>query len=680
MDISKLSFFNRIRLIALSLCIGPIVLISSYAVISSTNTLKSVLADELKAKSSLVGMEIDKYFLQRQRDIAVVSQSDALESDDNVQKSQYLQEVLEANPEVTDYLVLNKAKEFVASGNSSRHGSNWGNKPSELGGIIDQSYSGKQGEVFLTDAVKSFDGLSVFLVTPITGDDNIEVVGALVAEVSLKQVSKIVADFDDSVIGDKSVYIVNNDGNVVLTADDSYGILDRFKDLDAYPEILQTINTDGSVGSEEYVDFFGDDVIAGLADMDEHGVNNALDWGIVAISEVEAIAAPAFVLGRNIGIMSVTVAVLGAMLLGFNLRSFRVKINEKLLQASDIANDSRKNAKSLQANSTKVSSVVTEQASSIQETVATLNEITSMVNTSVSNAEDSAKRAGLSHQIAEEGKKSVIEMRASMEDIQNTITTMAKKIEDDNQSLLKIVKVVDDISQKTNVINDIVFQTKLLSFNASVEAARAGNNGKGFAVVAEEVGNLAHLSGNSSKEISALIVSSKQEVDSIIAQAKHNSDQLSIVTNEKLEKGTGLAERCEEILSEVVEHVGGVNEHMTSIQSAAQEQAEGVHNINIAMNEIDQATHTSSDIAHMTSNSADELLVVSNKLDRSMEQLGTMMFGNKSHHHIEDESEADVTVSQTIKTAKPSSSPVPSSDDMNFAEEDEDEDVFDKAS
>ena len=73
--------------------------------------------------------------------------------------------------------------------------------------------------------------------------------------------------------------------------------------------------------------------------------------------------------------------------------------------------------------------------------------------------------------------------------------------------------LISEIGNKTKVINDIVFQTKLLSFNASVEAARAGEHGKGFSVVAEEVGNLAHMSGNSAKEITQLLESSINRVN-----------------------------------------------------------------------------------------------------------------------------------------------------------------------
>ena len=65
--------------------------------------------------------------------------------------------------------------------------------------------------------------------------------------------------------------------------------------------------------------------------------------------------------------------------------------------------------------------------------------------------------------------------------------------------------IIQEIEDKTKAIDEIVFQTKLLSFNASVEAERAGEHGRGFSVVAQEVGNLAQLSGKSAAEINEIL-------------------------------------------------------------------------------------------------------------------------------------------------------------------------------
>lgn len=83
-----------------------------------------------------------------------------------------------------------------------------------------------------------------------------------------------------------------------------------------------------------------------------------------------------------------------------------------------------------------------------------------------------------------------------------------------NKKITEITKVISEVAAKTQVINEIVFKTKLLSFNASVEAARAGDQGRGFSVVAEEVGNLAKMSGDAAKEISNITEELKYIVSS----------------------------------------------------------------------------------------------------------------------------------------------------------------------
>ncbi len=103
--------------------------------------------------------------------------------------------------------------------------------------------------------------------------------------------------------------------------------------------------------------------------------------------------------------------------------------------------------------------------------------------------------------------------------------TAMDEISQANTKLQSIVSLIEEIRNKTKVINDIVFETRLLSFNASIEAARAGVHGKGFAVVAEEVGKLASMSGKAADEIRALLETSTQEVDRAV---KQTSDRVSL--------------------------------------------------------------------------------------------------------------------------------------------------------
>ncbi len=301
-------------------------------------------------------------------------------------------------------------------------------------------------------------------------------------------------------------------------------------------------------------------------------------------------------------------------------------IAEKLRGVSQKNQASSEEVKTI---SEEVSSATQEQASSIQETVTTLDQITSMVNTSVESALNSSIKAEESLNIANEGKGVVKEMIYSMEQIDKSNKDIMEEIKNSNERISSIVKVINEISQKTAVINDIVFQTKLLSFNASVEAARAGENGKGFAVVAEEVGNLAQMSGKASSEISQILGDSIKTVNTIISETNHNIQKLIDVGNSKVKEGVEVAGRCGKVLDEVVDNAALVKTMMNEVSVASREQAEGVKNISLAMNQLDQTTLSNSNTAQRSFQSSKELSVQASELQSNVVELEVEIFGRK---------------------------------------------------
>ena len=247
--------------------------------------------------------------------------------------------------------------------------------------------------------------------------------------------------------------------------------------------------------------------------------------------------------------------------------------------------------------SQRVSSATTQQASAIQETVATLNEISAMVSRSVENTQNSTAKAERSHEIAGEGLQAIRGMIEAMDDIDKSNEDIMKTLNDSNEKIAGIVQMITEISSKTNVINDIVFQTKLLSFNASVEAARAGEHGKGFAVVAEEVGSLAQMSGNAAREIDNLLKDSIQKVQVIVEESRRSVTHQMESGKSKVEKGMQIAQRCSQALDEVTTNVGEVKSLMTDIAAASKEQADGVNNITVAMTQLDKSTQANANTA-----------------------------------------------------------------------------------
>ncbi len=179
------------------------------------------------------------------------------------------------------------------------------------------------------------------------------------------------------------------------------------------------------------------------------------------------------------------------------------------------------------------------------------------------------------------------------------------------------------------MINEIVFQTKLLSFNASVEASRAGEHGKGFAVVAEEIGNLAQMSGKASLEISTMLGESMEKVDKIIQETKGNVDVLVSRGNEKIENGVMTAKECGEVLEEIFRNVSNVSKIAAAIELAGLEQAEGIAEINKALGELHQVTQKNNNTGLEAASAAEKLASESRALNIIVNELSLTIYGEK---------------------------------------------------
>ena len=377
------------------------------------------------------------------------------------------------------------------------------------------------------------------------------------------------------------------------------------------------------------------------------------------------------------GLMLLTFAVIILALVHFNgVSSSLLKLAGKMKITSDTV---RLQSNELKATSGKVSTASTETASSIQETVATLAEIKAMMNKALNFVGDTRTKSVESEEHAREGLGEINNLSEAINNISKIQQDLNDKINLTTERVNEIKAIFEAIKGKTDIINDIVFQTKLLSFNASVEAARAGDHGKGFAIVAEEVGNLAKMSGASSKEIADILSSSSQKVDNIVRDINQDIRQVIDEGNEKVSTGIHLSELCREKLKFVSDNISEVKGMMNDVELTAKEQSEGVDNITIAMQEIDDATHVNNDAANQTSLGSDVLDEKSNELSAVVDSLFTLIMGSKNQNiDLEEEDTlADENATPVIKTnvtAAALSQP-PSADDFDEDDSHDDERV-----
>ncbi|UDF36762.1 UNVERIFIED_ORG: methyl-accepting chemotaxis protein [Shinella sp. XGS7] len=238
---------------------------------------------------------------------------------------------------------------------------------------------------------------------------------------------------------------------------------------------------------------------------------------------------------------------------------------------AELVTSIRQNAESVATASAQISqgntdlSVRTEkQASALQQTAASMEEINGTAQNNADNAAQASQLANQASGVADQGSQVVGEV----------VNTMGR-IEQSSQKISQIISVIDEIA----------FQTNLLALNAGVEAARAGEAGRGFAVVAQEVRELAQRCAEAARQVKTLINKSVERVNA----------------------GSSLVDKAGSTMLEVKASVQRVSDIVGEIAAGSREQMSGVSQVSEAVTHMDQATQQNAALVEESAAAAESL-------------------------------------------------------------------------
>ena len=275
-----------------------------------------------------------------------------------------------------------------------------------------------------------------------------------------------------------------------------------------------------------------------------------------------------------VGVAATTVLVIG---LGRILRRSTGELHQVAEQIAAAANQ-------VSASSQSLASAASEQAASLEETSSSVNEVAAMSRQNRERAAGARSFAEETRSAAEAGSRKVREMTAAMDAIASS-----------SQGISKIIKSIDEIA----------FQTNILALNAAVEAARAGDAGAGFAVVADEVRHLAQRA----------------------AEAAHETTMKIEDCTRRSSAGSAISVEVTEALNRILETARQVHAVVAEIDTASEEQARGVNQVNSAVAQLNKITQDNAGSAEESAAAAEELTAQAAAQRESVRQLRRLVDG-----------------------------------------------------
>ncbi len=283
----------------------------------------------------------------------------------------------------------------------------------------------------------------------------------------------------------------------------------------------------------------------------------------------------------------------------------REYLERLIIQIREAASDLSSAAAEILAATTQQVSGASEQSAAISQTTITVDEVKTISEQSIARAQEVVGTSRRTVEVSVAGQQTVQDTIESMAHIKGRVESIAENI-------LALSEQTQQIGEIIATVNDLAAQSNILALNASVEAARAGEHGKGFAVVAVEVRNLAEQSKQATAQVKAILLDIQRGINATVMateegiKAVDQGVQLTARTREAIEQLSGVIEESAQTAMQVM--AGG------------RQQASGVEQIALAMQNINQATVQSLASTRQAEKAAQDLNELARHLAETVEQ------------------------------------------------------------
>ncbi|PTX96673.1 hypothetical protein DB354_08450 [Opitutus sp. ER46] len=399
------------------------------------------------------------------------------------------------------------------------------------------------------------------------------IVGALAAIVDLASFSKTVIDHI-RILDTGYVYLCDFNGLVIAHPDQAQILKLNLNESDWGRRILG-----GGDGTDRYI-------FNGQSRTVTFRTSKALRWVVVAVAKDAELNAPVWHMAKIVGLLGLAGIIVGGAVTMLIARTISRPLMRVAQELAEGASGTLGAAAQVSDSAQALAQGASEQAASLEETGASLEELESMTRGNTEGAQKAKGLAQSARASAETGATDMVEMERAMGAI--------KKSSDD---IAKIIKTIDEIA----------FQTNILALNAAVEAARAGEAGAGFAVVADEVRTLAQRSANAAKETATMID------DAITNTAQ----------------GVTISGKVGKSLQEIVAHVRQLDEVAGEVATASIEQNTGIQQANTAVSQMDKVTQSNAASAEESAAAAEELNAQALSLNQIVVTLRSLVEGTR---------------------------------------------------